>query len=97
MNPNENIKKIRGYALAVMPFMGIFAFQVMYGLKHRPEVSDPKNGYTIAIGLDGGETVRYISALDCLLTFGPFFIASLIMLIGLWRSGVIVFKPDQRP
>jgi hypothetical protein len=82
-----NIKNIRMYALAILPFIAFFGYQVAIVLPHRPEYSDLVHGYTIPLGLDDNRT-HYISVLDCVLTFVPFLCGMVIIAIGMWRSGV---------
>ncbi|WP_443750777.1 hypothetical protein [Asticcacaulis solisilvae] len=89
---DKNIRNIRGYALAATPFIAFFAYQVLVALPRRPEVADPVHGFTVPLGLDDGRMTRYISTLDCVLTFGPFLIAFVIVAIGLWRSGAFTPK-----
>ena len=89
------IKRIRSYALAAVPFIAFFAYQIAVVLPHRPDAADIAHGYTIPVALDDGAASRYISVLDCVLTFGPFLCAALIVGIGLWRSGA--FKRKTYP
>jgi len=79
-------RRIRVYALAAVPFLAFFGYQLLVVLPHRPQTPDAVHGYTFPLGIDEGPA-RYISALDCWLTFGSFVCAGLIIGIGLLRSG----------
>jgi hypothetical protein len=81
------------YALAILPFIVFFLYQLLFLKAHRPDHADVAHGYTFQIGIgDDGSIVRYISPLDCLMTFGPFVCGTMIMLIGAWRGGAFSRK-----
>ncbi len=82
------IKRIRAYALATLPFIALFAYQLSTLLAHRPLVPDPMHGYTIALGSEGSDKGVYVSSADLAWILIPFFIGFAITAIGLWRAGV---------
>ncbi len=86
------MKTIRTYALATLPFIALFAYQLLAVLPHRPQAPDLVHGYTIPLSLDDGGPAHYISGLDCVITFGPFLCALAIMAIGMWRGGAFTRK-----
>ncbi len=86
------MKNIRVYALAVLPFIAFFAYQLDSLLRHRPQTPDMAHGYTIPLDIGDSGAPNYISVLDCVLTFGPFLCAAVIIAIGMWRSGAFARK-----
>jgi hypothetical protein len=64
-------------------FIGLYAFQLLFLLRERPDEPDPASGYTIEFGTEP-EAV-YLSSLDMVLLYGTFFVGMLIVTSGLWR------------
>ncbi len=85
---SEQGKAVRLMALAMMPFIAFFAFEILCVLPHRPAAPDVLHGYTIPLGLEGEGKTVYISVIDCVLTFGPFLCAGAICLFTFWRTGL---------
>jgi hypothetical protein len=94
INPDE-LKRIRSYALAAIPFIALFAYELATLFSHRPAMPDLMHGYTIALGSDNSDKRVYVSAGDLTLLFGPFLCAFVIMTIGAWRAGL--FRQFLRP
>lgn len=86
------MKNIRVYALAALPFIAFFAYQLDSLLGHRPEAPDMARGYTIPLDIGDSGAATYISVLDCVLTFTPFLCAAAIIIFGMWRSGAFTRK-----
>jgi len=83
------VKKIRPYVLAMIPFMALFAYELATMLPHRPSVPDLVHGYTIAMGGEGDSSKKaYVSAGDLILMLAPFFAAFAIGMTGFWRAGL---------
>ena len=82
------LKKFRLYALATIPFIALFAFELATVLLHRPSAPDLIHGYTIAIGSEGDGKPVYFSAGDLALILGPFLCGFAIQVVGLWRIGL---------
>ncbi len=82
----DQAKKIRLLALAIVPFLAVFAFELVVVLPHRPVMPDVVHGYTIPLGLDH-KTV-YITIGDLIMTFGAVFCGAAVFLAGFWRIGL---------
>ncbi len=85
----DQLKKVRPYALAMIPFIAAFAYELALVLPHRPAAPDMARGYTISMGLNHG--VVYISAGDCALMFGLVLCAAAIGVTGAWQAGVFQY------
>ena len=83
-----DVKKIRPYALATIPFLALFAYELATVLPHRPTTPDPTHGYTIAMGSEGRGKPVYVSAGDLFLILAPFFCGFAIVATGSWRAGL---------
>jgi len=84
--PKPQLKKIRPYALATIPFLAVFAWELAFVLAHRPETPDILHGYAVPMGSDG-KTV-YMSVWDCVILFGSWLCGAAVMMTGLWQAGV---------
>ncbi len=86
------MKAGRFYILTILFFMGVFVYETVFVLPHRPATPDPAHNFTFPLGLDESRSmVRYISPLDSLLTFGPFFCAFIMV----WRVGKYPGQSDD--
>ncbi len=84
----DELKRIRSYALAAIPFIALFAYELATLFSHRPAMPDLMHGYTIALGSDNSDKRVYVSAGDLTLLLGAFLCAFVIMAIGSWRAGL---------
>ncbi len=80
-------KAIRLMALAMLPFIAFFIFELVFVLPHRPLAADVVHGYTIPLGLDR-KTV-YITIGDLILTFGAVVCPAVVCVSTFWRIGLL--------
>ncbi len=83
----DQVKRIRPYALLMIPFLALFAYELAVILPHRPRMPDLVHGYTIAMGKV--DTAVYVSAGDLILIFGTWLCGAAVLLAGIWRAGVL--------
>ncbi len=83
----DQVKKIRPYALLMIPFLALFAYELAVILPHRPRMPDLVHGYTIAMGRV--DKAVYVSAGDLILIFGTWLCGAAVLLTGVWRAGLL--------
>lgn len=80
------------YALATLPFIAFFAYQLYVELPKRPDAPDVVRGYTIPMEINYSPPTRYISIVDFVKTFGSIGCGTAIMLVAAWRGGAFSRK-----
>jgi hypothetical protein len=78
-----NLKGIRPYALGMIPFLGLFVYELAVVLPTRPTVADATRGFVIPIGIEN-KTV-FMSQMDAVVLFGAFLVAAAISGMGFLR------------
>jgi|GEM_PF-1489127 len=79
-----NLKRIRPYALAAMPFIALFIYQVAVALPKRPTIADAARGFVIPIGVE--DKTVYMSQMDAVVLFGALLMVAIIIGVGLLKA-----------
>jgi hypothetical protein len=77
-------RRIRVYALATLPFVAAFTYQLAVVWPTRPATPDVAKGFVIQTMVNN--QTLYVSSFDVMLLVGTLAVGAVIVSFGLWRS-----------